>query len=407
MADERGSSHWRANVSERRVGRTGFDGGDPADHYRHVGVLLYAWRRHAGVVVRAVEPPARMTSDSQPFGGRTGRRPMRRLLVMLIAVACLPVAVVALALGWWEVPVVVVVALQAAAVVLLVDARRRMAELLQRNVGQVRQISELLQRRVGDVATSMISAAEASRLETADGITELRNAWEEIGKGQAASADELVQRLVPGQVRQVEALLQLYDRIRPRAAMPSSGGWTLDAAGILALLDVVEQRRPGLVVELGSGASSVWLGYALERLGSGRLVSVEHDTHRAEATRQHVCSHGIDRVVEVRVAPLVEAGLPDHEALWYDASAFDDLSNIDLLIVDGPPNDTGRYSRYPALPKLVSVLSVNGAVALHDDARLDEREILERWRAETPEFRPLSPSLESSLQVLVRDRASN
>ena len=209
--------------------------------------------------------------------------------------------------------------------------------------------------------------------------------------------------VLPGQVREMEALLQLYQRVTPRAAMPGLGRWALDPTAVLALLDLVERGWPERVLELGSGTSSVWLGYALERLGSGHLVSIDHDERYAEVTREYVHRHGLDEIVEVRIAPLTDAGLPGHEALWYEDSVFGDVSDIDLLIVDGPPKATGRISRYPALPKLVPQLSGSAAVAIDDADRPDEKEIVQRWREEFPELSEVSEATDSSLRVLLRE----
>ena len=362
---------------------------------------------------------------------------------MVVVAATLPVAVLALAVGWWRIALIIVVALQAGAAILVLDIRGRVLPALAAPLTEA-------QRRLDNVGRRMLAAVEESRLEIADWmakgrenaaetreqtmalqgelerrlaesdervlreIANLRKSTAETRDLAARARDDLERRwaerekrlldlLLPGQVRETEALLQLYHRVTPRAAMPGLGGWALDPTAVLALLDLVERRRPERVLELGSGASSVWLGYGLERLGSGRLVSIDHEERYAEATREHVHRHGLDELVEVRIAPLTDAGLPGHEALWYDVSVFDDVTDIDLLIVDGPPKATGRTSRYPALPKLVPHLSGSATVAIDDGSRPDEKAIVQRWREEFPELSEVSEATDSSLRVLLRE----
>ncbi len=186
-----------------------------------------------------------------------------------------------------------------------------------------------------------------------------------------------------GQMREIEGLHQLYARFAPRAPMPSSGQWALNPTDLLALLHLIEQRRPAVVVELGSGTSSVWIGYALQRLG-GRLISVDHEPEYAGRTRRMLTAHGLDTVVEVRDAPLRPIEVQGASFDWYDVDALADVAGIDLLIVDGPPGSTGPLSRYPALDVLRPRLSATAAVFLDDLSREDEQETLRRWAAETP-----------------------
>lgn len=180
------------------------------------------------------------------------------------------------------------------------------------------------------------------------------------------------------QTQQVEALLELYARVKPTAPMPPAGLTALNPNALLELWHLVQQARPGLVVELGSGTSTVWIGYALAEFG-GRLVSVEHDSTYAEVTRQHVRRHGLEQHVEVRDAPLSGLELGERKFVWYDANTFADLSGIEFLLVDGPPGNTCPHARLPALPVLEERLAPRCTVILDDARRTDEQEILESW----------------------------
>ncbi len=92
-----------------------------------------------------------------------------------------------------------------------------------------------------------------------------------------------------------------------------------------AQMEALLELRPGLVVECGSGSSSVWLGHVLRRLGHGRYVALEHDERYAEVSRTEVARHGLSDVVEVRHAPLLPVTVDGEEQPWYDPAAFADL----------------------------------------------------------------------------------
>jgi hypothetical protein len=68
--------------------------------------------------------------------------------------------------------------------------------------------------------------------------------------------------------------------------------------------------------------------------------------------------------------------------LWYSKSSYQDLSGIDLLLVDGPPGATGPKARFPAYPVLKASLSSRAVLILDDTVRRDERRIAETWLKE-------------------------
>jgi predicted O-methyltransferase YrrM len=179
---------------------------------------------------------------------------------------------------------------------------------------------------------------------------------------------------------QIEALLELRDLVPRRAPMPPTRGFPAAPTSLLNLVHTVLERKPGLVVECGSGASSIWVGYALERLGGGRCIALEHDLEFAQATREMVERHGLSGFVEVRDAPLRAVDVDGETFQWYDPEALRDVRDADLVFVDGPPGFTGPLARFPAVPVLKPLLSAQGAVVILDDAgRPEEQAAQQRW----------------------------
>ena len=183
-------------------------------------------------------------------------------------------------------------------------------------------------------------------------------------------------------ISNVSAAVTLHTLFDLRAPVPPPDKWAAMPDLQLHLVQLVLERRPSLVVECGSGTSSVWLGYAAARAGGCRVVALEHHERFAAATRAMVSAHGLGDVVDVRLAPLEVQDVNGVSAPWYAPSAWADLDGIDMLLVDGPPAGTARQARYPALPLLASRLGATPLVVMDDANRPDEKAIVRRWSDE-------------------------
>jgi hypothetical protein len=187
--------------------------------------------------------------------------------------------------------------------------------------------------------------------------------------------------------RQTEALLSLHSLVRARAPLPQTRGWAASPDLLLFLVSLVISQRPRLIVELGSGVSTLWLAYALEKAGGdGRIVSLDHDPEFAARTQAFLVAHEVDRFVSVRVAPLVEVDIDDEKWPWYDRQALADVDSCELLVVDGPPGAVRDRARFPALPVLRRRLAEQATIVLDDCIRSDEKEIVAAWHASLPEW---------------------
>lgn len=179
---------------------------------------------------------------------------------------------------------------------------------------------------------------------------------------------------------QYEALLNLHRLVSVRAAVPPSREWAASPDFLLLLASLVQDLRPRLVVELGSGTSTVWLAYALEAFDApGRVVSIDHEARFCDRTRDALGAHRLDHLAEVRQAPLIDLEIDGKSWRWYDQARLADLAGCDLLVVDGPPGDLATLARYPALPLLHDILSPYARVVVDDYQRPEEREMVARW----------------------------
>ena len=162
---------------------------------------------------------------------------------------------------------------------------------------------------------------------------------------------------------------------------------------------------PRVIVECGSGASTVVLARACERNGRGHVWSLEHLPDMAARTRAWLDEQGLERYATVIDAPLVPQGPDGPTRLWYAVEGLPDLP-IDMVVVDGPPGVTaGSLARYPAGPRLFPRLSEDGAVFVDDADRPDERAMVLRWQQEFPLLVPTTEPCEKGAVVLTCRRS--
>jgi predicted O-methyltransferase YrrM len=183
---------------------------------------------------------------------------------------------------------------------------------------------------------------------------------------------------------QLRVLLGANESSRPEAAItPLNPGWQLSAQAIHEAVRHVLLDQPRVVVECGSGASTMWIGRALRRVGEGRLISLEDSADWVAIVTGLLQREGLSSV-EIRHAPMEPIQVAGHEQPWYSASAIADVEEIDLLLVDGPPGRMNKLARYPAVPALRDKLRPGATVMLDDCHRRDEKETLRKWLAEVP-----------------------
>lgn len=185
--------------------------------------------------------------------------------------------------------------------------------------------------------------------------------------------------------RQIEARLQLHDLIKPRLPLPG----TREAASapdlLLLLSQIMIQHRPQQIVECGAGVSTLVLGYLAQQQGRGHVTTLEHDPTWAARVTRWVADHGLQEVVTVVLAPIVQQAGPDGPVAWYSPAEVDQAviqgPPIDLLFVDGPPLVPGGSGRYPVLARLGPVVAADGWIVLDDARRPGEIRLARDWAA--------------------------
>jgi predicted O-methyltransferase YrrM len=176
--------------------------------------------------------------------------------------------------------------------------------------------------------------------------------------------------------RQTEAFTQLTNLLDFKAAIPATRSWAASPDLLLTISEIVKKNRPGLVVELGSGISTL----VAAKSGARKIISIDNSDVWGAKTVALLKEHKV-RGVDVRIAPLRPYA---NGSEWYDLDAIKDLKKIDLLIVDGPPGSKNPEARYPALQQFKDKLSPAAIVVIDDVNREGERKLAEDFAKALP-----------------------
>ena len=150
---------------------------------------------------------------------------------------------------------------------------------------------------------------------------------------------------------------------------------TMRPAAILAVVSeiVINQRRT--IVECGSGNSTVFVARVLAQHEiDGHVHSLDHDGDWAALTARAIGREQLERFATVTHAPLVDG--------WYDRTRVPACSDIDLLVIDGPPAyERGlEMAREPALDFFWDRLAPGATIILDDASRDAERQVMAAWQ---------------------------
>lgn len=184
--------------------------------------------------------------------------------------------------------------------------------------------------------------------------------------------------------REIDSYHYLQDQLNPIARIRPAGAWAAPYETIARLVEIVlKQNRELIIVELGGGISTLWIGYALRKIGQGKIYSIEHDRDFFQLTSKQLREHDLENWVELVYSPINEQTINDTDHRWYsiDRPLFVN-SEIDILIVDGPPGKTADSARWPAFPFFSPHLKDGAFVLLDDVDRKDEWNIGKRWTNE-------------------------
>ena len=210
----------------------------------------------------------------------------------------------------------------------------------------------------------------------------LRSLHSKVSKSSAAISRDIAKLMIDNKkismtaFRQTQALIQLTQLLDFKSPIPPTRSWAASPDLLLTITEIVRKYRPGLVVELGSGVSTL----VVAKAGARKVVSIDNSDEFGGKTISLLKDHKV-RGVDVRIAPLQPYA---NGFTWYDTSMIKDLKKIDLLIVDGPPGSKNPEARYPALAEFKDKLSAKAVIVIDDVHREGERKLAEDFAKAMP-----------------------
>jgi hypothetical protein len=177
----------------------------------------------------------------------------------------------------------------------------------------------------------------------------------------------------------IDALMSIHNLIKLNAPLPVMNEWRVSSDFAHAVLSKLIEKKSGSVIDIGSGISTILLGYAVKMNGTGKVISLEHSEEYYVKTKALIKSHKLEEYCELYFCPLKKHILDEKEWLWYDISKVKIPKNISIISVDGPPGATQHLARYPALVLLHEYLNKNSTVFLDDGGREEEKQIAQEW----------------------------
>lgn len=210
----------------------------------------------------------------------------------------------------------------------------------------------------------------------------LRSLHSKVSKSSAAISRDIAKLMIDNKkssmtaYRQTQALIQLTQLLDFKSPIPPTRSWAASPDLLLTITEIVRKYRPGLVVELGSGVSTL----VAAKAGARKVVSIDNSDEFGGKTISLLKDHKV-RGVDVRIAPLQPYA---NGFTWYDTSMVKDLKKIDLLIIDGPPGSKNPEARYPALAEFKDKLSAKAVIVIDDVHREGERKLAEDFAKAMP-----------------------
>jgi hypothetical protein len=221
-----------------------------------------------------------------------------------------------------------------------------------------------------------------------------------IARSLAAQSEQL-HRLIKKELvnanRQIESFLNVQAALAGGDVIPSLHGWPISPDLAAYLIELIRTNDYDLVIEFGSGSSTVIMAKALSlgrhrREGKAPVVQVafEHlETYHAQ-TQGLLRTAGVADAVTVHFAPLVPYQAANGQTYSYCqceqglqalGQRYDVPSRRALVLVDGPPAATGEHARYPSLSAVSTTLpSIALDIVLDDLIREDEQQVVRLWQ---------------------------
>jgi hypothetical protein len=157
--------------------------------------------------------------------------------------------------------------------------------------------------------------------------------------------------------------------------------WNIGEKAFAAICDDARSLAPRMIVEFGSGPSTIRLA---EAFPEARVLSIDHWQPQIERVCVLAERHGVAERIEVYERPLI---WQLHGGALYHSYAHGPLpAEVDVIAIDGPPRAITRRGREVCMYQAVASLRLGGRAYLDDDYRRSaERNTVRNWLTTYPD----------------------
>lgn len=199
---------------------------------------------------------------------------------------------------------------------------------------------------------------------------------------------------IANSVEHIENYIALNNYFNTGKKLSNYSGWPISPDLALFIVDRMNEYDYDAVIEFGSGTSTELFAKLVEmkqRDGEKipKILSFDHLEEYYSKTRSILKQSNLTSYVDLKLTPLISIELNQEQYHYYDChniliKFIDELPDNPkiLVLVDGPPGNTCRHARYPALPVVLSVNQPMYIDVILDDAmRNEEKEVVAKWVA--------------------------
>ena len=175
-------------------------------------------------------------------------------------------------------------------------------------------------------------------------------------------------------------------------------GWRIGEQNFREIVGQVKNLRPSVILEFGSGASSIRLSQAFNQ---AEIFSIDHDIEFFRQAEQLRDAHHVDNL-HLIFCPL---RWQTHGLKMYESYRKANLpKKIDAVIIDGPPHYTFN-GREACLYQVYENLRIGGLVILDDFDRSQEKEHVANWLGRYPgSFERIDVGTVDTICIMVKTR---
>ena len=229
---------------------------------------------------------------------------------------------------------------------------------------------------------------------------ELKKHQEELSNLKKNLTDSFKKEVI-NSTNQLEAFLGIQNFFLTGEHLPSMHGWPISPDFALYLIDLINTKNYNIIIEFGSGTSTVLIAKTIQKLSNNHeeskypivtYIAFEHLEKYFFQTKTLLQQAKAEKNVTLLLTHLKNYTSPEGLSFkYYDCdNKLKELSRSlntkykrILLVVDGPPGSTNKYARYPALPKVTQIFpNCHIDILLDDYIRQEEKDIADMWVTE-------------------------